>query len=115
LTPELALDVGGGATEDGARHQRPAHLLGCSASFLQQLVQASVELGEPLGRRKDGVPLVGVTGRQGERPPGAVAADDDRGSAGARRTGHQRRVAQPVELAVKGDRLVALEKEDHNL
>src|SRR5215207_2380799 len=115
LARELALDVGIRAPEYDARHQRPAHLLRWPAGLLQQLVQAVVELCEPFRRHQDSVPLVGVAGCQGERPPHAITADDDRRAAGPWRARHQHGVAQPVELTVERDGPVAPQESGYAL
>src|SRR5215203_5089016 len=66
-------------------------------------LRAGVQPRESLRGHQDGVPLVGVAGRQREGAPRAVAADDDRRPAWPRGPGPQHGVAQPVELAVERD------------
>src|SRR5918997_1442964 len=54
--------------------------------------------------------VISVRRRQGKRPPGPVAADDDGRAAGARGPDLQRGVAQPVELALERDGLLVAEQ-----
>ncbi len=107
---KLGVQVGGVAPEREIGHQGAPHGGVWPSRLVEQVIEVAAALAELRGREHHAVPHVGVAGREGHRPPEAVATNEDAWAARAFWSRQQQRPAQVEEPTVVRHGLVAAQQ-----